>query len=185
MNPMNASFDRLLNLAKRTGDTLIIFDKYDGNHQVVMDVDVYEDLVNHSNPPVGSLSEQELIERLNTDISLWRESQTMEATDDINFISDADQGSDWHSAGEVLDHMHPEFESTESNDLQEHMFNQNDDLELSFEQNDTGVDLNYDPVMQDPAPIPMIEHDASEEVNDAFQEEPLEEDPIFFEEPIN
>jgi len=188
---MNDSFDRLLKLAQSTGDTLIVFDKQSGSHQVVMDIDKYEGLVHSSNPPVGSLTEQQLIDRLNKDISLWRDSQqdqdiSPEVSFDDSYVEDATE--DWHSAADVLDNMHPEFEE-QPQDMAPVSLEPEGDIEFNFEPQkpveQASEAIEYDPLMQEPAPIPMIEQDQEAESEDtSFQEEPLDDEPIFFEEPI-
>lgn len=197
---MNDSFERLLNLSKRTGDTLIVFDKESGNHQVVMDIEKYESLSISSNPPVGSLSEEELIDRLNKDISLWKESQSDGMDEDLQFMPEEpsletpeleteinfdEDSADWHSAADVLDNIHPEFESAGAVDLPDMAISQESEIKLDLEP-EAPQPIEYDPVMQVPAPIPMLEQDEEEKgTEDLFQEEPLEDEPIFFEEPIN
>lgn len=196
---MNDSFERLLKLSQRTGDTLIVFDKESGNHQVVMDVEKYEALSISSNPPVGHLTEQELIDRLNKDISLWKESQSTGMDEDLQFmpedpvletpeieteVSFDEDSPDWHSAADVLDNIHPEFDSGESTDLSG-MSLQESEIKLDLEPA-APEPIEYDPVMQVPASIPMLEQNEEEkETEDLFQEEPLDDEPIFFEEPIN
>jgi hypothetical protein len=203
---MNDSFEKLLNLSKRTGDTLIVFDKESGEHQVVMNIEKYEELHTSSNPAVGTLSEEQLIDRLNKDISLWKDSQTAEMDEDLSFMTEKakaevaaveapevefesvvelqEDSEDWHSAADILDSIHPEFESEIIPEM-EALSLEEDEIKLDLEA-EAPQALKYDPVMQEPAAIPMVEQNEDlKESTDLFQEEPLEDEPIFFEEPIN
>ncbi len=111
-----SSFDRLIELAKKTGDRLIVHDPYEGKDMVVMDIDSYEHMV-LGKRPVRDLSERELIDQINRDISAWRVNQEEENTwergalleDELAdnplpdpFEEDYTHRPDWHSAGSVV-----------------------------------------------------------------------------------
>ncbi len=88
------SYDRLFNLAQRTGDRLIIHDPVEGHDVVVMSIDQYEDILDerdlgqhdyyqnfyndcneHSDwgrRDVRGMSEGELLDQINRDIAKWR-----------------------------------------------------------------------------------------------------------------
>lgn len=160
---MNADFDRLFRLAKKTGDTLIILDSETGSHQIIMDIDKYESLLGSSSNKKNSG-----IKKVGTE--------------------------HWHAAGAVLDNLYPEFNVApdDSEDMLSGTgFNSAEDIKLNFEppQQPKNIEqpaqtdsLKYDPVMQEPRPIPMAEQ--SEQETDIYNEETLGEEPIFFEEPL-
>ncbi len=126
-----SSFDRLIELAKRTGDRLIVHDPYEGKDMVILDVDSYEHLV-LGKRSVRGLSERELIDQINRDISIWRANQEEEETwergavleDELidnppfdPFEEDFAHRSDWHSAGSVMkDRYTPDFSLGEDTD---------------------------------------------------------------------
>jgi hypothetical protein len=102
-----ASFDRIFNLAKKTGDRLVVFDSATGDGFVAVSIDEYEQMV--TNPrSVEDLTGDQLIEQINRDIGRWRESREVEEdafdvgyTDPVrqqSFVSDMP----WESAGELL-----------------------------------------------------------------------------------
>ena len=65
--------DRVLDLAARTGDKVIVMsDKHDP--YVVMSVKEYEALL-HSSSTVDGLSEEQLLDKINRDIAVWKTSQ--------------------------------------------------------------------------------------------------------------
>lgn len=103
------SLDRLINLARRTGDRLIVHNPMEDSDIVIMDVDEYESLLTDKND-VRSLSERQLLDKINRDIAIWRandelESDPDEAADIFEKISDA---NDWHSTKNVLDDKYAE-----------------------------------------------------------------------------
>ena len=72
------SLDRLINLAKRTGDRLIIHDPVNGRDLVILDIDAYERLIFGGEDSLG-----------NEDNCKEEEDEEIGETD-------------WHSAGSVL-----------------------------------------------------------------------------------
>ncbi len=74
---------KAIDLAKKTGDRLIVFDKAEsGDPFVVMSMDEYEKLViGHSE--VRGLTENELLDKINRDIAVWKSD---------NEFSDFDEG---------------------------------------------------------------------------------------------
>ncbi|PLX26365.1 hypothetical protein C0580_00220 [Candidatus Parcubacteria bacterium] len=65
--------DRVLDLAAKTGDKVIVMSD---NHDpyVVMTVKEYEALL-HNSSTVGNLTEEQLLDKINRDIALWKASQ--------------------------------------------------------------------------------------------------------------
>ena len=63
---------KAINLVKKTGDRLIVFDKAEsGNPFVVMSIDEYEKLV-IGRSEVRGLTENELLDKINRDIAICR-----------------------------------------------------------------------------------------------------------------
>jgi len=65
--------DRILNIVYRTGDRVIIVDKEREEPIVLMDLSGYENLLLPTQP-VRGLSEEEMMNRINREIALWRSS---------------------------------------------------------------------------------------------------------------
>ncbi|MBU2542695.1 hypothetical protein KJ785_03995 [Patescibacteria group bacterium] len=82
------SYDRLIDLAQRTGDRLIIHDPIEGRDIVIMDVDEYEKLIHTGHPSSGieqrdnfefkdcrdvrGMSSDQMLDQINRDIAIWR-----------------------------------------------------------------------------------------------------------------
>ena len=72
---MQNQLQKAINLAKKTGDRLIVYDpKNIDDIYVIMSLDDYEKLViGHSE--VRSLTEDELLDKINRDIAIWKSEQ--------------------------------------------------------------------------------------------------------------
>lgn len=69
--------NRLLNLMRRTGEKCFIFDQEGEGVFALMDLDDYEDLLS-GGEPVENLTEQEMLDRVNRELSNWRSWQESE-----------------------------------------------------------------------------------------------------------
>ncbi len=97
-----SSLDRLIKLAKKTGDRLIVHNPIDETDIVIMDVSEYENLLDEKED-VRGLSERQLLNQINRDISIWRANDKLESEYEDDALDFVDDKSDWHSAGSVLD----------------------------------------------------------------------------------
>ncbi len=72
---MPNQLQKVINLAKKTGDRIIVFDT-DGfdNIYVIMSLDEYEKLV-IGKSEVRNLTEDELLDKINRDIAIWKSEQ--------------------------------------------------------------------------------------------------------------
>jgi hypothetical protein len=109
------SLDRLIDLASRTGDRLIVHNPIECQDVVIMSIDEYENLID-SRHSVRGLSSNQLLDQINRDISVWRSSvdqdEDWEKTRQLeDEIMDEEIGSmpfgapwnePWHRAGEIL-----------------------------------------------------------------------------------
>jgi len=69
---MPEQLQKAINLAKKTGDRIIVFDNYKTEDAfVIMDLDSYEKMLN-SQEEIRLLTEDELLDRINRDVALWR-----------------------------------------------------------------------------------------------------------------
>jgi len=86
---MHNQFEKAINLVKKTGDRLIVFDsaKLD-NVYVVMSLKDYENIV-LGKSEVRGLTEDELLDKINRDIAIWKSDQ--EFIEDLNQFRQADK----------------------------------------------------------------------------------------------
>lgn len=68
---MENSLPRLIELARRTGDRLIVSDPKGDKDVVIMTVSQYEELLNRQ-PDVKTLSVEQLAGKINEEVALWR-----------------------------------------------------------------------------------------------------------------
>jgi PHD/YefM family antitoxin component YafN of YafNO toxin-antitoxin module len=73
--------DRIIKLVRRTGDRFVIMDKETEEVMVMMNLSEYENLLNDTTP-VEDLEEEEMLNKLNHDISRWREQKKPSPVDD-------------------------------------------------------------------------------------------------------
>ncbi len=130
------SLDRLIDLAKKTGDRLIVHNPLDGSNLVIMDICDYEVLVDadYGHRDIRAMSSEQLINQINRDIAIWRadkdvngeweededcvDDSSWECEDDF-FVSGDSSSEPWHGTAEILeDRFGPYFEknSDEKND---------------------------------------------------------------------
>ena len=74
---MQNHLQKAINIAKISGDKVIVFDSPESeNGYVVMNLDEYEKIVK-KNSGKGRLTEQELIDNINRDIAAWKSEQDL------------------------------------------------------------------------------------------------------------
>jgi hypothetical protein len=72
---MQNQLQKAIKLAKKTGDKLIIFDEINSeNPYVVMSLEEYEKMI-VGKSEIKDLTEQEMIDKINRDIAIWRNEQ--------------------------------------------------------------------------------------------------------------
>lgn len=83
------NFQKLVNLLKKTGDKAIILDDNGEPGYMIMSVNDYEDLI-LGKSGVSGLTESELLDKINRDIAVWKDSQELKelAVDQYNFARD-------------------------------------------------------------------------------------------------
>lgn len=165
-----SSLDRLIKLAKKTGDRLIVHNPADGSDIVIMDIDDYETLFDEAkndsavSRDVRGLSERQLLNQINRDISIWRANEQLESEEDSDVPDFAESSSDWHSAGSIIE-----------------------DADLGFD-----GDVHHEEPELSPLPE-MIENQVEMENNAQISQKNEEketgglvsdDEPVFYEEPI-
>ncbi|NCN07134.1 hypothetical protein GW933_00410 [Candidatus Falkowbacteria bacterium] len=68
------SIQKVINLIKKTGDKVVILDKSGDLDCVIMNISDYEKLV-FGKTEVKGLTEDELLDKINRDIEIWKDSQ--------------------------------------------------------------------------------------------------------------
>ena len=83
------NFQKLVNLLKKTGDKAIILDEGGEPGYIIMSVNDYEDLI-LGKSGVSGLTESELLDKINRDIAIWKDSQELRelSVDQYNFAKD-------------------------------------------------------------------------------------------------
>lgn len=67
--------ERFINLIAKTGDKLLVYDRHNPDDSfVIASLESYENLVQEANGVKG-LTEDELIDKINRDIALWKSEQ--------------------------------------------------------------------------------------------------------------
>lgn len=229
---MSANLDRLINLAKKSGSTLIIHDEKNGD-VVLMDVDSYEMMLDmqdyhsdfdycHEHEDLYDMSEIELLDKINRDIGIWRsyrEDEDREWNGEVlakdladnpptdPFEEDYTHAPEWHKAGDILTNRHsnlaPNFvddqipdyfvkDISDFSDPNGAVFGEDDDEdeddfnpeEEMFGVDDSDDNLVYDSLgqagLENKTEVPFAKHEETE----IGEEEDLDSEPVFFEEPV-
>ena len=74
---MNNEFRKVLDLIKRTNDKLVFYDAVSDSSFVILPLAEYEKLLTQE-MKVSGLTEQELLDKINRYIALWRSEQKLE-----------------------------------------------------------------------------------------------------------
>jgi hypothetical protein len=76
----NSQLKRVINLLKRTGDKTVIMDNESDAVMMLMDLGAYEKMLGRCDM-VEKLTEEELMEKINRDVALWRAHNDKEKTE--------------------------------------------------------------------------------------------------------
>lgn len=89
------SIQKVINLIKKTGDKVVILDKNSDFDCVIMTIGDYEKLV-LGKSEIKGLTEDELLDKINRDIEIWKDSQENEhlPIDQHDFSQEFDQDED-------------------------------------------------------------------------------------------
>ena len=81
----NSQLQRIINLIKKTGEKTVIMDNESDAVLMLMDLSVYEKMLDRSSG-VEKLTEEELLEKINRDVAVWRaynEKDLVEVDEDL------------------------------------------------------------------------------------------------------
>ena len=65
---------KILRLVKKTGDKIIVMSEREDADFLLMSLDEYEKIIDNTNS-VKNLTEEELLDKINRDIALWKNAQ--------------------------------------------------------------------------------------------------------------
>ncbi|OGH93688.1 MAG: hypothetical protein A2538_00600 [Candidatus Magasanikbacteria bacterium RIFOXYD2_FULL_41_14] len=101
---MNSSqFDRVMRILDRTGERCLVFDKSSDTGAMIMSLDEYEKFLN-GGAGISDLSESDMLDKINRDISVWREKHQFENDSDNDFDWDFGQSAESDEpVGELVD----------------------------------------------------------------------------------
>lgn len=71
---MSETFSKILRIIEKTGDKCIVFEEKTDDAYVVMSLDAYDKIVSN-NSHIASLTEDQLLNKINSDIALWKSNQ--------------------------------------------------------------------------------------------------------------
>jgi hypothetical protein len=201
-----SSIDRLLALARTTGDRLIVHDPNSDDDMVIMSLADYEYLI-LGRKNVHKLSDAQLLDQINRDISVWRSShKDNDLEDDVSMIdatadalgkklSEMELSSTWHQASEVIgDHYDKnilllnKLEAKSENIVDDG----NSDLAIDWEEYLPGGEMENlsaqeDKIQNVPNQINVVEIgeiDSPLPEPNEWEEESLDDSPVFYEEPV-
>lgn len=168
---MNESFDRILNLAQKSNSRLIIFDRAAGKHLVVMGIDDFENLSTGQVPvqvaDEDAQKDHELIQKLNQEIADWRnKAQKQEIDNNLSDVSDQVSTEVTKVQEETLEPV--EAISSPSSPTLPSSWHRLGDVIARYQPAPRMPEVRYEP---NPTDV-------------GEKTEPLEDDPIFLEEPV-
>lgn len=185
------SLERLIKLAQKTGGTLIIQGNEKQRDVVVISVDEYELMADNQRDPfdfdfrhddVRELSEGELLDRINRDIGIWRANKDQEEQHmrEEMLGEDFPGEPEWYRAGDIIGDRYTDRYS----DFGEDGFESEDKINFGAEDDELFKveDIPFETGEKEKRyKVPFEPHAAPWNL----EEHPLEdEEPIFFEEPI-
>ncbi len=81
---MDSQFKRIIKLIRKTGDKLVVFDHNEPeNAYAIMNLDEYEK-ISESSSDLAGLTEDEMIDKINRDIALWKNDTDSESESEKN-----------------------------------------------------------------------------------------------------
>lgn len=171
---MSHHLDRLIRLAKKTGDRLIVHDPVRGNDIVMLSIDAYETMLQRLDHAEFDVSEEI---PFGSDDSFNR----FEDVEEISFAEDddgeEDESDEWVTPADVMRNRYPSFL---------------DDSEESDATSPWNPKDGHTPVLDDiriediPFDRPISSSVPQEHTPPAasWEEEPIDDEPVFLEEPV-
>ena len=185
------SLDRLIDLAQKTGDRLIVHDRYSERDLVILDIDSYEQLI-EGKKDVRQMTEGQMLDQINRDIAIWRASQHLEqdfADVPAPWETDVDEEwekeeSPWHRAGGVMEDRYSDWAMPD--EKPEAKMQIPDWPDWNEPKKDWRGNDDTMPQMEDalPNPIPRSFQVLEDNHGGISEAEALPDEPVFYEEPV-
>jgi len=96
---MENTFNKIIEILKKTGDRCIVFDRHSGEAFAVVSLDEYERLLS-KNTDIAHLTQNELLDKINRDIAVWKERQDVESDGAMQDIEEMLQDNLFKEQGE-------------------------------------------------------------------------------------
>lgn len=90
---MSEKLMKIFSLVRKTGDKVILADENGENALVIMPLEEYEKMVFQTSP-VSGLTEEEMLDRINQDITRWQATQDIPTDNQLNLDKKTDSGED-------------------------------------------------------------------------------------------
>lgn len=104
---MDNQLEKALRLARKNNDRLIIYDSANpGNALAVVPLDEYEKMT-HGQRDIADLTEQELLDKINRDIAIWKSEQGSPEDDD-SFSYFKPERSEFKRIDSIIEDMNPD-----------------------------------------------------------------------------
>jgi hypothetical protein len=81
----NSQINRVIKLVRRTGDKVVLMDNESDAVMMLMELEAYEKILNNSES-VEKLTEEELMEKINRDVAVWRANNDKERLDTFDKV---------------------------------------------------------------------------------------------------
>lgn len=175
-----SSLDRLIDLAQRTGDRLIVHNPIEDKDVVIMSVDEYEQMLDEKSfdftkHDVRRLTSDQMLDQINRDISIWRADKEMDQEWENEMILDDEYDdlppfdpfsevdyhpAEWHTAGDVLETKFKDTPLEKKN---------NSDVAFPVEPSE---EIQHIPFKSEESEMDLTENDLGDD------------EPVFYEEPV-
>lgn len=86
-----SQINRVIQLVRKTGDKVVLMDNESDAVMMLMDLDAYEKMVASSPQPVETMTEEELMERINRDVAVWRAYNDKERLETMDTVLEKNQ----------------------------------------------------------------------------------------------
>jgi hypothetical protein len=97
---MQNNLQKIVNLIKKTGDKLVVYDSSKpSDTYVIMGLEDYESMV-VKRSEVRGLTEDQLLDKINRDIAIWKSEQEIEKT--YNQTEENRESSGFNSVGDII-----------------------------------------------------------------------------------
>ena len=171
-----SSLDRLINLAKRTGDRLIIHDSFESGYSYyewrIWKI-IENNSINYRNSNVRGLTSEQLLDQINRDIAIWRADKVRwkwenemiledEYDDLVPFdpFSEVDyHPTEWHTAGDILEDKFKNISLTKKENDQNYSSITGEEFlnegvkNVPFKQEESEINWNENNLVNDEEPV--------------------------------